>query len=531
MKQLQFFVLFFIFGGYVFSQKIEVNHQIDKVNVFLNGAEINRKASVQIPNGRSELLFYGISSSIVPNSIKIIFDPSSVKVISINVLDSINYKKDKQWKNIRDKLDNIEEEKKLLSIKIQSLQKQIVFLDKNMELKGNTPASVQQLNARSDYFQKKTEEIEKKIFSLKQKMKSIDKKLDETEKKLSRIEKKLQKKSSVIKVSVDTDQPVNSNLQLKYMVNNASWKPFYSINAVNKNEKINFKYQAKIYNNTGNDWNNQKLTLAIVNPSDDLSLPVLKTWTIGDFVEMQYGEGRLNNIKGKAEYTSNTNMDYDIIKVEDIHAKFDIDIPHDIPSDARPHLINVKDYDVKVDYYSLSIPKIKEGAYLIAKIPHWHQMGLMDADVNLYYNNNFQGVSHLDTEQISDTLDVSLGKDESFVVTRRKLKSANKTHMIGFNLTKKLTYEIVVKNLRNETQEIEVRDQIPVSSDSDIKIEIIDLAGAQLDDISGQLTWKIKLKALETKKIVFSFNIKVPKSKAGVLNKINDNRIRSPRFY
>jgi uncharacterized protein (TIGR02231 family) len=529
-------LLFVLWTANLTAQEIEVKHQIDKVTVYLSGAEIARSGQVQVPQGKSTLVFAGISSSIAKNGIHLVFDNKNIKVLEVGLNDKIEYENDDEWKRENAKYLSFDNQIDIIKLKINSFEKQLSFLEKNMTMNGNTVASITQLDSRANYFQKKIESNQEKIYNLKKEIKQLKEKKEKVELKMRKVEAKFALKSKTISVLVQSKQALTTHFDLKYIVANASWKPYYSINAIDKNEKIDFDYQAKIYNNTGNDWKNKALTLAIVNPNDNIELPKMNAWTIGEDSRYMDSEGRLNNFKGKALSTQNVEMNYDepeldVIKVDDINTKFVIKTSHLIPSDAKPHLIDVKKYKTSVKYFSLSIPKIKKDAYLVARIPHWRQMGLMDADINLYYNNAFQGVSRLNTGQMSDTLNVSLGKDMSFTVTRRKLKSKNKAKMIGFNVVKELTYEIVVTNNRKENQSVEVRDQIPVASDSDVKIEAVDLANASLHKSSGRLTWKVDLAPYQTKKIVFSFNIKVPKNKSYLIDGINDTKIMSPRFF
>ena len=85
-------------------------------------------------------------------------------------------------------------------------------------------------------------------------------------------------------------------VKIQFVAKQINYVSIQFINQIFK--KIDFKYQAYIYNNTGNDWKNQKLTLAIINPNDDLELPVLKAWVIGNDNRISDNEGRLNSTKG-----------------------------------------------------------------------------------------------------------------------------------------------------------------------------------------------------------------------------------------
>jgi len=56
----------------------------------------------------------------------------------------------------------------------------------------------------------------------------------------------------------------------------------------------------------------------------------------------------------------NTDLRSDLtIAVDDLSTRFKIKDLHLIPSDATPHIIDVTTYTKDANYYTLSIPKIK----------------------------------------------------------------------------------------------------------------------------------------------------------------------------
>jgi len=229
---------------------------------------------------------------------------------------------------------------------------------------------------------------------------------------------------------------------------------------------------------------------------------------------------------GKAD----ANTEFDVLQIDDLSPRFEIKDLHYIPADATPHLIDVTSYTKEASYYNLSIPKVKDGAFLIARIKDWESLGLLDGPMHLYYKDTYQGLSQLNTQQVSDTLDFSLGKEKAFTVTRRKESSMSSKSLFGNVIKEVLTYEIIVKNNKPENAEIEIRDQIPISTDKNVEVKALQLSGANLHALSGQLDWKMKLAPNEKKRIILKFSVKYPKSKRGLLQH-NTKRVITPRFF
>jgi hypothetical protein len=109
---------------------------------------------------------------------------------------------------------------------------------------------------------------------------------------------------------------------------------------------------------------------------------------------------------------------------------------------------------------------------------------------------------------------LSLGRDEDISVKRLKVNDLkSETKFFGDSKRERLAFDITVKNNKNIPIEIEVLDQIPVSRQKEIVINLDEKDNAVYDETYGKLTWKITVPEHKSKNIRFAFNIKSPKSK------------------
>ena len=84
-------------------------------------------------------------------------------------------------------------------------------------------------------------------------------------------------------------------------------KTFYStIRAKDINNPIQLDYKASVYQNTGEDWKDVRLTLSNVNPKQSSTAPILDPWklnyaryTVVSESSSQISSGDLNEVKGK----------------------------------------------------------------------------------------------------------------------------------------------------------------------------------------------------------------------------------------
>lgn len=535
MKILKLSFFFILLSLQLFSTNPEkiVTHQIDAITLFLNSAEISRSAEVQIPVGKTDLIFKGISKRMMDQGIKL-FISNQVKVFAIN----------KEYNKLvledSDVFQELEKEKTALYQEIQAvriqriiLEKELAYFESNMKLHNNSTVNFAEVDEGANYFRKKLSEIHKLINVVDTKLFALDKRKEKFLENYQEQKIKIAKASNIIRVTVESKSAVNAKIDLKYLVTNALWKPYYSVRANDEKETVLIEYQAQLYNDTGIDWDNKPISLAILNSSDDVTKPELETWSLEESNLDRKSKNKRRKFSSTAQGTldkRDKREEVDFLQIDDLSTRFEIADLHLIPADATPHLIDVISYDKKVEFYNLSIPKVKNGAFLIARIKDWESLGLIDGDINLYYNDTYQGISKLKTNEVSDTLDLSMGKENNFIVSRKKVSTSSRKNLIGFNIKEVLTYEIQVKNNKAESGIIELKDQIPISISKDVEVKALDLSRGKLDPLTGQVTWSVSLDPGETKKLTLRFSIKYPKSKKNSIF-YKSKIITTPRYF
>ena len=125
----------------------------------------------------------------------------------------------------------------------------------------------------------------------------------------------------------------------------------------------------------------------------------------------------------------------------------------------------------------------------------------------------FIGRSYLNPEVTSDSLVVSLGRDDRISVKRNMLKDYTSQKVVGTNKTELKGYELILRNNKNQPVSLEILDQVPLSKNKEIQVNIEEQGGATYNADYGSLLWKIDLAPGDTKKIRFVYSVKYPKDK------------------
>jgi uncharacterized protein (TIGR02231 family) len=196
---------------------------------------------------------------------------------------------------------------------------------------------------------------------------------------------------------------------------------------------------------------------------------------------------------------------------------FDIAIPYSVASDGKVQTIEIQRTTSPAEYKYVTVPKISPLAYLTGSIEDWEKQSLMSGEATLYFENTFVGKSYLNVTQLTDTLTLSLGNDNSILVKREKRKDFTSKKILGSNKTEIYSFLITIKNNKANLIKIVLNDQIPISSNSGITVDATELTGGKLNTQTGEVKWDLEIKPQETKQIVLTYSVKYPKDKTIIL--------------
>ena len=199
-------------------------------------------------------------------------------------------------------------------------------------------------------------------------------------------------------------------------------------------------------------------------------------------------------------------------------AEFQITLPYSIASDGEEYTVDIQSHFLQADYEYSSVPKLDKDAFLMARLVNWEDYELLNGDANLYFEGTYKGVAYLNVENTLDTLDVSLGRDQDIVITRKLEKDFSERQTLGLKRKVSKSWKISIRNTKNAAVTILLEDQYPISSDKDIEIEMLEHSGATYEEKTGKVRWKITLAPKETRELYLKYSVKYPKKRQLIID-------------
>lgn len=227
-------------------------------------------------------------------------------------------------------------------------------------------------------------------------------------------------------------------------------------------------------------------------------------------------EGRVAGV-GVKKAKAKIKQESELIDVKEQKAQFgyefEIKQPLTMSSDGKTTTTEIARYQLPATYQYLGIPRADKDAFLMADATQWQQYSLLEGEANVYFENSFVGKTILDPTVITDTLHFSLGRDNGIRIQRAKVSDRSTRRLLSTTQEQDLTWRITVKNSRKEAVSLTLRDQIPVSENSNITVTTEELSGGQLNKTTGIVEWQLQLQPNEQRELIVAYRVKFPKSR------------------
>jgi uncharacterized protein (TIGR02231 family) len=539
------------------SEKI-LRSKPEKVTVYLQGAQVFRNSTVSIPQGESTIIFDGLEKNIDPQSIQASGLGNYVITETQYLLHYPELQKLKANGNVKyaKTLKMLDDSLILLSYDTENIanQREVLKTEKGVLLnyglyKGvSKKDSIAFLKDGLSFLREKLNNINNELLRLKKEEAKLTIRVCSIESRKAQIEgeqvnkdltsQQVTKPDYRIIVTIVSDAATTATIGINYFLPDAGWAPTYDLRTESMEKPIQLTYKATVFQNTGNDWKDVRLTLSTANPNQNFNVPVLNPYFVDVYknhINKKAGRSdrssSFNNTTTLSAPTFNDNIQtnqanqqknvvitseeaYDYVVMDEnlIQAEFEIRLAYSIPSDNKNHFVSILNKELKTNYVHKTIPKLDMKAYLTARITNYEELNLLPGKANVYFGGTFVGKTFLQTGSTEDTLELSLGQDKNVTVMRNKIKDKSKEKVMENDKIYEVAYEIIVKNGNSKSIDIEVLDQVPLAKSQQVTIQKMELNGAKQNDVTGEIKWRNTIKARENKKNHFSFMVKAPKN-------------------
>jgi uncharacterized protein (TIGR02231 family) len=525
MNKLQslFFILFAC--SFMAQAQKPVSSKITETQVYFSGAQITREATITLQSGTNILLFDDLPHDLNPRTLLV---ESTSDMTLLSVKHNLNYLKNQskppEVVKMEDSLKILQQNLQLKNAILQVYREEESMLLANKSIGGESGVQAENLKNTSEFFRTRLMDVKTKQHQLSIEIVSMNEHIQRLNNQISQQMSNRGGAVSQVYVSVSSKASKQAKIQISYFVPNASWTPTYDIRATQIGKPIQLSLKANVVNNTGEAWDNVKLSLSTANPLQSGVKPNLSAWYLSPYISsVNDRRSRTAGQTATLEQAKSESLDYvtayetaatyTTVEQSLTTIEYTIHLPYNVPADGREYSVDIQEFSLPAVYEYQSVPKIDKDAFLIARITGWEEYNLLPGSSNLFAEGKYIGTSYIDPASVLDTLNISLGRDKGITVQRELKKDFSSERLIGSNKSITRTYEIQIRNRKNNTISMVIEDHIPLSRQKEIQVEFDPKKseGAIFNEQTGMLRWQLSIKPGETKTITYSFTVKHPK--------------------
>ena len=536
-----------------FAADITATSKIDAVTVFPAGAEISRVTKVKLPAGEHVVIFPDLPRDAIANSIRV--EGKSTAKLEIGSVDSrsLNIPRTDaavtatERRRIEGEIETLKDAKTILAAQVQTAETQKSLITNLTNLPAR-PAPTAGAAPAENWSQILTligsslADVHKTIIETQLKLRDIDRKIADLQKKLGETAP-VQDLRTEVKVFVNAGAGADADLVVRYQVASAGWLPLYDARLTTGTKAVAAKLQltrrASITQRTQEAWDGVAMTLSTARPSAGTVAAELVPTTVDLAPEKPpvpvvsapaapapLVRGMMEKADEQSAQSATARSRLGEVAIQQATAQieaspfqvlYSLTGPQTIPNSGETKRVVIDQTDLDPALSVRATPKVEPKAYLYAKLTLPKTAPYLPGQVSLFRDSTFVGTGRLPALTPGQEFDLGFGADDAVRIRYANVdEKRSESGIISSSRNDARNFRIIMTNKHDRPIAITVYDQMPVSNNQEIKVEMTakpQPAKRDLDDKRGVLAWEDTLKPDEEKTIEFGYKVTWPAQK------------------
>lgn len=533
------------------TAEVKATSIIDSVIVYPTGAEVARVGKSAVERGEHTLLFADLPAEAIASSIRVEgkatgkLEIGSVDTRIVNVPRTDEQVAATERRRIEQAIEKLRDERGMLEASIKAAETQKRLIDNLAQMPtqplpaGSVPAAQPNWNELFTLIGQRGGEAQKVILETQIKVRETDRQIRDLEGKLASLAPARRARMEV-KVSVAAATPLEAEITIRYQVKRAAWTPYYdarlSTGTKAQAPKLQLVRRASIEQRTGESWENVALSLSTARPTAGTVAPLLSPLIV-DFESEKAASppmpraapssGGLRNAPlARSTDRADGRLEAEAVVADEVRAHVEVQAFQavygiagrvTVPDTGETKRVQIDTMQIDPALAVRAVPKRDEMAYLYAKITVAPATPLLPGQISLFRDATYVGSGRFPLLAPGEEYELGFGVDDS-VRVRYSIaeEKRGETGIITTSKTDSRSYRITAKNLHQQPIQLTVLDQIPVSQNADIKVDLTGKTAPtrrDVDDKRGVLAWDATLAPSEERVIEFGYRTSWPAAK------------------
>ena len=487
---------------------VDAPSKVSAVTVYQGAARVTRTARVHLPAGEVEVRLGGLSTYLSNDTLRVTGKGTARARIEGVTVDTETLAKatDAAYQAAEDTLQRLQDQDRALTDRIAAARARLAFVDAFQ--KGYAGKSAADLPVRSvdpkslgrlaDFVSTEHQKAAATIRAADGKRRDLAQAIRAAAVEVRKLQSKRGVVSKTAVVTVRVDKPGRFDLEISYLVGGATWTPVWDARLDPVKDKVALSLYGKVTQNTGVDWPQVTLAVSTARPARGLSVPELDPRYVTEYqpprplyrehsryapsvarspAPVATADAASDKDEGLAEQKRMATIQVVQAKVTQGLLSASFTSPHATTvagnGKAQRAMLASWNLDAKVD--RRAAPRRDRSAYLVATATNTTGVPLLPGQASVFLAGELVGHSRLGPVADGDDLKLPFGADDRVKIERRVLERKHAESGL-FSKDEVMRYHVrtTVTNLYPHAVKVTLLDQVPVSRDQTIKVELLD---------------------------------------------------------
>jgi len=345
--------------------------------------------------------------------------------------------------------------------------------------------------------------IDDRVNALNAKSVRIDQEITELSTQVKDLEEQLQKLSQ--RQGYRLTARAEGVISISYAVKNAFWRPEYTLAALPGKNMLRLDTAARLWQSTGMDWEAEEILISTGRPSYGIQAPDSRPWYIA--VPRPVRRKIMAEAAMMAAPLEADEAPAPESEVKTTATSFFIGAAKSVtlPGDGTPRTVRLSSQGIAPSFSRIAIPKLNQAVFLRAEGIWAGPSPIVPGNYTSFVDGEFCGKGAFKAFQPGEKLSADLGRDEGLKAGRRENRFHEKT-LTGKDKTT-FSVAITLENTRPQAAVLTVKDQLPLSQDEKVTVELISAEPKAQPDKDGILTWEVTCPANAKTTVTFGYTV------------------------
>jgi uncharacterized protein (TIGR02231 family) len=345
-----------------------------------------------------------------------------------------------------------------------------------------------------------------------------------------------------VRIDLAATAATKATLRVTYAVRNARWVPRYDtrLDTGTKDRKpaLELVRRAEITQTTGEDWSNVALAVSTVRiarggNAPDLTSLIVQYPQVAPVSDLKDGPVLRRQMQGLASAVApapagevlkkEADEQQAAAEVGSFHVTFRIPGRASLGANEGAKSLRISTATFAPEITIRSAPVLDPTAFLEASFKQSEDAPLLPGQVAIYRDGVYVGRGRMPAASKDETVRLGFGADDKVKIERSVVKrnEGSAGLIVTTSKTDERSFKTSVRNGHDFPIRVAVQDQLPVSENEDIQVEMLPSTTppttTNVRDKRGVLEWVFEAKPGEVKDISFAWRVRWPKDKGVVM--------------